>query len=179
MISISDNTAADALLHIVGREAVEAISPNSIPVLTTQELFKLKADGNEDLLAAYRAGDVTEKRAILETLATQPPPQVVQNTPILDVEWFYTSHELCDLMAQVQDLPLMSVQPGPASTQPERWSHIAFKGGSELGVLNLTTWLENAAGDTYCVVMTQNNPDGPVDEAQFVSLYRSLVAVLE
>jgi hypothetical protein len=82
-------------------------------------------------------------------------------------------------MAQVEDLPLMSVSKGPGYTQPDRWSHVAFKGGSEMGVLNLTTWLETPAGDSFCVTMTQNLPDGPVDEEQVVSLYRSLVASLE
>jgi beta-lactamase class A len=179
MISISDNTAADALLQIVGREEVETLTPNSRPLLTTQELFKLKSPENADLLEEYRASDEAGKRAILDTLATLPPPQAPSTTPILDVEWFFTAYELCDLIAQVEDLPLMSVTPGPASSQPDRWSHIAFKGGSELGVLNLTTWLETEAGDTYCVTMTQNNPEAAIDENEFISRYRTLVAILE
>jgi hypothetical protein len=181
MISISDNTAADALLHIVGREEIETITPKSRPLLTTQEMFKLKAAQHTDQLEAYRQGDEAAKRDVLEALASEPQPRFeeISTSPILDIEWFFTPYELCELMAQVQDLPLMTVTPGPASSQPERWSRIAFKGGSELGVLNLTSWLETPNGDSYCVTMTQNNHDGPIDEVQFVALYRSLVAVLE
>lgn len=50
MISISDNTATDLLLHAVGRDKVEA-ALGIAPVLTTRELFVLKA--NRELLARY------------------------------------------------------------------------------------------------------------------------------
>jgi hypothetical protein len=82
-------------------------------------------------------------------------------------------------MTQVVDLPLMTVSPGPAANQPDRWAHIAFKGGSELGILNLTTWLESAEGDSYCVAITQNNANAAIDEERVSTLYRSLVSVLE
>lgn len=181
MISISDNTAADALLHIVGREEVEAISPRNVPFLTTQELFKLKAAPNAGLLEAYRSGDAAAKREVLEELAAVPEPQAqeISPMPILDVEWFFTAYELCDLMAEVEELELMTVQPGPAGAQTERWSRIAFKGGSELGVLHFTTWLETEAGDSYCVTATQNLAAGPVDQAQLETLYLSLITVIE
>lgn len=95
-----------------------------------------------------------------------------------DVEWFYTAHELCDLMAQVEDLDLMTVEPGPSVSQPEQWARVAYKGGSEAGVLNLTTWIESQEEVNYCVTMTENNANAPVDDAQFLSAYRALVATL-
>lgn len=181
MISISDNTATDALIQIVGREEIEAITPRNRPLLTTQELFKLKAVPNADLLERYRNGDEAEKRQVIEELATVPLPtiQEMSTAPLPDVEWFFTPNELCELMAQVEDLPLMTVEPGPGVAQPEQWAHVAFKGGSELGVFNLTTWLETAEGTSYCVTMTQNNAEAPANEAEFISLYRSLVMALE
>jgi beta-lactamase class A len=50
MISISDNTATDHLIGILGREAIEAVLPqmgndfvsDNRPFLTTGEMFKLK-----------------------------------------------------------------------------------------------------------------------------------------
>ena len=180
MISISDNTATDALIHIVGREAVEAKAERNRPFLTTQELFKLKDPQNSDLLAQYLAGDEAAKRALLTELADRPPPDVEAFTdePVaLEAEWFFTPTELCALMAEVQALPLMSVNPGLAD--PADWGRVAFKGGSEAGVLNLTTWLNGENGATYCVTVTQNNPDAPVDETGLFALYSGLIGTLE
>jgi beta-lactamase class A len=181
MISISDNTAADALLQLVGREAVEAVAPRNQPFLSTQEVFKLKATENADLLASYRAGDEAEKRQVLAALAEMPWSELEGSAtePVLDVEWFFTAHELCDLMAQVEELELMTVEPGPGVANPASWTRIAFKGGSELGVFNLTTWLENEEGAGYCVAMTLNREDAAIDQKAISGLYRALVQTLQ
>ncbi|MHC4938084.1 MAG: serine hydrolase [Planctomycetota bacterium] len=55
MISISDNTATDHLLHLVGRERIEAglkrwrnsCPERNIPFLTTREMFLIKGGGKE------------------------------------------------------------------------------------------------------------------------------------
>ena len=39
MISVSDNTAADALIHIVGEKAIAPYAGNNEPFLTTREMF--------------------------------------------------------------------------------------------------------------------------------------------
>ena len=180
MISVSDNTATDALIHIVGRERVEAKAERNRPFLTTQELFKLKDPRNSDLLERYLAGDEAAKREILTELADRPPPDVEAFTgePVaLEAEWFFTPAELCALLGEVQALPLMSVNPGLAN--PADWARVAFKGGSEAGVLNLTTWLTAGGSATYCVVVTQNDPNAPVNEEGFFALYRGLIGALE
>ncbi len=178
MISISDNTATDALVALVGREAIEAYTAGNLPLLTTQEAFKLKAVPNADLLARYEAGDESEKRAVVEALANVPLPALSDfpSRPTLDVEWYFTAYELCDLMAQVQDIDLMAVNPGAAD--PAAWARVAYKGGSELGVLNGTYALEAADGTVYCVVLTQNRPDAAIDEDRFVNLTRALFSTL-
>lgn len=178
MISISDNTATDTLLHRVGREVVEEYAGDNRPLLSTQEIFKLKAWPNADLLEQYLAGDEAEKRAVLEQLTALPLPVSadMSSTPTLDVEWFFTPGELCDLMAQVQDLDLMTVNPGVAN--PAEWAHVAFKGGSEIGVLNLTHWLETEDGAAYCVVVTQNRDDAAVDETLLANLTRATIGLL-
>lgn len=178
MISQSDNTATDALIAIVGREAVEAKTERNRPFLTTREAFQLKDPVNAQLLDRYRTGDEAAKRAVLRELQALPLPSAntFTNEPTaLEVEWFFTVRELCDLMAQVQTLPLMSVNPGV--TNPDRWARVAFKGGSEPGVLNLTTWLTAQGGTSYCVSAT-NNQNAPIDEAAFISPYNGLVETL-
>lgn len=175
MISQSDNTATDALLHVVGREAVEAFTEQNRPFLATREAFILKNPQNQALLDRYRDAEAADRRVVLQETSEYELPSVdiFSGDPVaLDVEWFFSTRELCQLMAQVQDLPLMSINPGSAN--PADWSHVAFKGGSEPGVLNLTTWLETAEGTTYCVSATWNDNE-PLDELRFLTLYRGII----
>lgn len=115
MISQSDNTATDVLIRLVGRESVEAIAPGNRPFLTTREAFVLKAAQNTDLLERYCSGIELERRQLVAKLAQRPFPSATEfsSNPIAPgVEWFFTNRELCDLMSQVVDLPLMSVNSG-------------------------------------------------------------------
>jgi beta-lactamase class A len=180
MISQSDNTATDTLLRVVGRSAAEAQTPRNQPLLSTREFFQLKAPQNQGFLDRYRAGNPDQRRQVLAELAAQPLPDAASLFPegkpyALDVEYWFTPHELCSLMAKVADLPLMSVNPGGGLVKPEQWTRVSFKGGSEPGVVNLTTWLESPQGKTYCVSATWNNPDTALDEARFFQLYGNLI----
>ena len=178
MISQSDNTATDHILHTVGREAVEAILPNketsrNKPLLTTREFFVLKDPANVKVLRRWRRS--REKRTFLSPLAALPLPpiNIFSNGPIAtDVEWFFTARELCDAMSAVADLPLMSINPG--LIDPSGWQKVSFKGGSEPGIENFTTYLVNEQGQSICVTATWNNNAG-IDELQFSTLYRSLI----
>ncbi len=178
MISQSDNTATDHLIQRVGRENIEAIAPQNKPFLMTRELFQLKAASNTASLERYRKGTIDQKRSILKELANQPLPKVsdLSTEPkALDMEWFFTPEQLCQLMNNVSELPLMSINPGIARSQD--WQKIAFKGGSEPGVLNLTTSVTAKNGKQYCIAATWNS-DRPVDEAKFTTLYAGLLQSL-
>lgn len=179
MISISDNTATDALINIVGRAEVEKLTPRNRPFLTTREAFILKNPQNREWLERYRANPA-ERAALLPQLARLPLPDVsvFAGGPVaVDVEWFFSTRELCALMGRVQALPLMSLNPGLAN--PADWQRVAYKGGSEPGVLNLTTWLTAKDGRQYCVSATWNNPQARLDENQFFLLYTSLLNSLK
>lgn len=185
MISRSDNTAADALIAILGRAAVEAAAPpRNRPFLTTRELFGLKTPRNQDLLARYRAGAEGERRAVLEELQRRPAPTAAEVDAVfakgpgaLDVEWFYTTRELCAAIARVADLELMGINPGPASRRD--WTRIAYKGGSEPGVLNLTAALQGRNQRAYCVAATWNNDAAALDEQRLVGLYGTILDLLK
>jgi beta-lactamase class A len=179
MISESDNTATDHLIQLVGRGNIEAVAPSNKPLLMTRELFQLKAKSNTSLLERYRSSSLQQKRSILTELAKQPLPNVsefegVQPTA-LDIEWFFTPAQLCQLIDRVSDLPLMGINPGVA--RPQDWQKIAYKGGSEVGVLNLTTSVQAKNGQRYCVVATWNH-DRPLDDAKFKGLYGGLLEFL-
>ena len=180
MISQSDNTATDHLLHFVGRQAVEDLLPGSAeddsrnrPFLATREAFVLKDPANARLLQRWRRS--RERRSLLAPLAALPMPDVnIFNAgpQALDVEWFFTAKELCQVMKSVADLPLMQINPGLLNSTD--WQTVAFKGGSEPGVENFTTYLVDQQNNHYCIAATWNQSTG-IDELKFSTLYRSLI----
>lgn len=177
-ISQSDNTATDGLIGIVGREAIEAVAPRNRPFLKTREAFILKSAEQGELRRRFLAAEEGERREILAEVAKLPLPEGSEGTNprALEVEWFFSTQELCTLIEQVADLPLMRINPGVADARA--WERVAFKGGSEPGVLNLTTWLQASNGKTYCVAATWNNRE-PLDEAQFMALYSGMIEGLQ
>ena len=174
MIAESDNTAADALMRIVGRDRLEALSGVS-PFLTTREFFLLKAD--EARYRRYAAADTAGRLALLETLAGLPLPRAERTLRPLQehAEWHLSTADLCTWMARVGHLPLMRINPGPVG--PSRWKRVAYKGGSEIGVLNMTTRARDPRGRDVCVSVTWSAPralkEGRLEEL-YVSLFRSL-----
>ena len=178
MISLSDNTATDALIHVVGRNAIEALTARNQPFLTTRSFFVLKDPQNQALLRRYRSGNEAERRQVIQETQPLPLPNptLFEADPLaLDVEWFFNNRELCRAIAAVADLPLMRIEPGVAD--PNTWAEVAFKGGSESGVINMTTHLKTQDGKTYCATATWNNTEG-LDQTRFVTLYRSLLEKL-
>ncbi len=177
MVSISDNTATDALMRILGRERVEEETPRNAPLLTTGELFRLKMRGNEEVAAEFIAAGEAGRRAILADLADRPVPTADQLVlrPMLEIEWFLSAAELCALLERVAGNPAFDINPGVAN--PADWAEIAFKGGSEPGVLNLSTLVTAADGTRHCVVVTWNDT-AALDEGRMFSLYAGLLAAL-
>jgi beta-lactamase class A len=177
MISISDNTATDALIRLVGRDAVAVVSPRNTPFPTTRELFTLKTNANAPLRAQWQNGDAAARRAILERISASPLPRVNEVSPAntSNVEWFMTPREICDLLDATADLPALGINPGPAGRG--NWRSVAYKGGSEIGVLNYSSRLVGKDGRVHCVVATWNG-EGPLDEEKLLLPYRGLIARL-
>jgi beta-lactamase class A len=172
MISQSDNTAADTLIHIVGRAAIDP------PLLTTHAFFVLKDPARAGLRAAYLDGNEAQRLAVVEKAEALPLPSAILFTggPVAPrIEFFFSVRQLCGLMQQVHTLPLMSIYPGVA--KPSDWKSVAFKGGSEPGVLNLTTMVTAKNGTPSCVAATWNNTSA-LNERQFEVDYANLLAAL-
>jgi hypothetical protein len=167
MISQSDNTATDILLRVVGREAVEAKLGTT--VLSTREFFVLK--GYPELLARYNGGEPDA----LAAAAHYPLPAAITEPHQQGAEWYIPLTTLCAMMDEVGGLDPMHINPGVA--QPADWAKIAFKGGSEIGVLNLTTRAIAKDGSDYCVAATWND-DAPLNAAGLSAAYGSLLAAL-
>ena len=186
MISISDNTATDHLIDRLGRENIEANlsrvghgAPElNIPFLSTRELFLFKLALTDADVETYLASDVDARRAVLSGLAGQVPDLASVGTwaeprRIDQIEWFASASELCTVMASLDTLadqpaldPLhtvLSTNPG-APLDPVAYPYVAFKGGSEPGVLNLTWLVHDAAGARYFVSIGLNDDIDPLTD---------------
>ena len=179
MIRESDNTATDLLLRVVGRAGVEArLGQTAMP--NTREAFALKNPVNLELLRAYRAAGLNRdaRRAVLAQAAIAPLPgaALFAAGPVArDEEWFVTAERLCTLMNTVAALPETRQNPGVANLAD--FQAVSYKGGSEPGVLNLTTQLTTKAGGTYCVSATWNDARG-LNDTRFLALYGGLLKLL-
>lgn len=171
MISISDNTATDVLLDFVGRDAVTAKLDVDF-VLKTREFFMFKADAK--LRKRFLAGDIAAKINLTAEIAKLPQPDrgkaLVHHNQ--GVEYYIPLTRLCALMAEVSTLDVMSINPGLAS--PKDWQHVAYKGGSEQGVLNFTTEVTGKDGTNICIAFTWNAKHA-LDETKAGSLVSSLI----
>jgi beta-lactamase class A len=176
MISISDNTAADALLDIAGRDAVEKYAPGNAPFLSTREAFTLKLPRLSGLLDRYRAASADQRRAMLTEIDAQPFDANVDIAPgSTDIEWFFSPRDLCGLLDKTAASPVFTINPGVAD--PSQWRSIAYKGGSEPGVLNLSQQLTAQDGTKYCVSVTWNDPTA--DQDTLVAIVSPLIGSLK
>ncbi len=181
MISLSDNTATDILIDYLGRENITEYIPQEDPLLTTREMFILKAPDNADLLDKYREACTEGRYNILEEIIKDKElPSGIEYTHqevrALDTGWYFTVEELKSLMKKVHDLEIMQINSGVIND--EYWKKISYKGGSDLGVLNYTTLLESESGQEYFISGTWNK-EGKIDEKKFDRLYRNLGNIIQ
>ncbi|MGM0413734.1 MAG: serine hydrolase [Bacillota bacterium] len=178
MISISDNTATDILIEELGRNKIEESTDIKRPLLKTREAFKLKDPDNQELLERYREAGLEEKYKLLEEIDAKelPSSTIFDRVRAVDIEWEFSAYEIKNLLAEVKGLDLMSINSGVVSQS--NWEKIAYKGGSEPGVFNLSTWVKAEDGTEYFLTATWNNDDF-LDEDKFVQLYRNLIGNLE
>jgi len=176
MISISDNTATDALMSVLGRDAVAAHLPQT-PVLTTAEFFKLKADVN-NTRARYRAADDQSRVTVLQDLAAAALPEVneLDDSPSPEIGWPISVRQLCSLIEDVADEPAMQVNPGVADR--DKWEEVAYKGGSNFGAFNMTTRLVDETGSVWCVAATWNTDHSSLDQTAFTTAYLAMLGSL-
>ena len=176
MISLSDNTATDALIRVLGREAVDAVSPRNAPFLTTREAFILKAAGHATLRREWGAADAAARRGLLTRIAGLPLPTADGLEPgaTSGVEWFFTAEELCALLDATHDLPPFAVNPGPVESG---WRSVAYKGGSEVGVLNLSALVVAGSGRRHCVVATWNDAEA-LEQERLLEPFRAILRLL-
>lgn len=191
MISISDNTATDQLMAILGRDAVEAeviASGHSdpaatLPFMTTREMFVLKSGSPADV-EAYRAMDAEARLAALEDLAdvdrtlSQMISAFTGGPNAIDIEWFATGEDVARIFERLRDvgdptvLDILSVNTALPDAATQSWDYVGYKGGSEPGVLNMSWMLRNSEDEWFVVTMGWNNTEARVslDDFQFLAM---------
>ena len=178
MISVSDNTATDALIDFLGVQEIEPLLPaESRPLLTTRNYFLLGGAANAEERARYLASSEADRRAILVGLVNTQPTlsDYLAGGTGPEFGWFMSAESLCELMDLLLGLDVLEINPGVVA--PQGWREVGYKGGSTFGAMNMTTGLESFSGRRYCVSMTWNDPDG-IDPAGFTTLYAQVLALL-
>lgn len=204
MISVSDNTAADHLLNLLGRERVEQMLTETghakpavdIPFLSTVELFKLKGEPTHKIANDFLALDTAGRRKYLDTQIASmkredAKPYADGKPSYIDrIEWFASATDLCRVMnwlrqqtestkaaAPLRDVMAINAGQG-MNVSRERWTYIGFKGGSEPGVLNLTYLLRSTNGQWYAMSMSWNNPQATVDTSKMIPLVQRALQII-
>lgn len=199
MISVSDNGAADTLIHLLGREAIEARIKSAghsdpsrnIPLLTTVEAFALKGNNFSELRPLFINGDDTTQRKLIEANRTRLTLANVDGVSftagprfIESLEWFASPNDIARLMVDLRArqsktaLEAMAINNGVGPVAAADWTWLGYKGGSENGVLSMNLLGQRKAdGKWFVVTASWNNPDANVDSAPLIALVTRLLAL--
>ncbi|GAA0618938.1 hypothetical protein GCM10010174_41570 [Kutzneria viridogrisea] len=185
MISLSDNTATDHLIHRLGTAAVErqlfrfgnSRPSATIPFMTTRNLFVLKGIKTDAELDQYLALSRPAKAAALRATEQVPLSLFTMWTKpkkIDQVEWFASPNDLCRAYAgllgmnQPQIDHALSINDAGLSLDHAQYPTVWFKGGSEPGVLTLNYLVRDNRGRTVVSNVLLSNPSkgfSPVNDA--------------
>jgi hypothetical protein len=193
MISISDNTATDHLIDLLGRETVESALSDygnttpelNTPLLDTREFTALKVGPASGLAVQWLDGDEQARRGILAQISEITPSDLpiqewVEPIDPDRLEWFASPDDLCTLAIHLLDLAasvpeiseILAANPGiPAD--PGTWDRIWFKGGSEPGLL--AAWfVTSSEGRTFLTAGSVVNPDSAIDTDEAILLFAAV-----
>ncbi len=174
MISLSDNTAADMLLALVGRGAVErqvrdwsSHAQLDDPFLSVAEMFVLKWHDYPLLADHYLSLRPAQRLAYLTSTIDSIPDDALTaaSSPrdITSIEWFASADDICRAFAGLSSLrarsglgpisTILSTNNGGIGLRASTWPQVWFKGGSEPGVLTLGYLARDTTGRTFVVVV--------------------------
>lgn len=194
MISVSDNAATDALIGVLGREAIEKklasvghSNPNqALPLLTTVEAFALKT--NPALRKTFETANEAQQRALLKEKAADLSFDNINimgfgagPAAIDSIEWFANPVDIAALLNHMRGmgnetmLNIMAVNKGVSPAAASKWAYLGYKGGSEPGVISMSFLAKSKTGDYYTFTGSWNNAAATVDNAAFAILMGRLL----
>ena len=200
MVSLSDNTATDMLINLVGRPAVEAALTTTgmaspaldRPFLTTREIFVLKLHQWPALAERYISADEPSRQMLLaSTVDRAPLPAVaaagawIAPRDIDSLEYFASASDICRAYASLAALAhrpglfpigqVLSLNDDSLALDPAQWKTTWFKGGSEPGVLTMAYLATTRTGHSYVVTVLAENPSQPIYETIATPLMLSAI----
>ncbi|MFD5824659.1 serine hydrolase [Lentzea sp. NPDC060358] len=182
MISISDNTATDHLVHHLGRAAVERQvtafgnqrPQANVPFLTTKAMFELKATAQYPARAdAYLALPRWARPAAVAGLERLPLTGLTGWTEprkIDQIEWFGSPDDICRAFSGLRGLGqpeighALSINDGGLRLDRAAFPEVWFKGGSEPGVLTLNYLARTADGRVFVASVMVSDPVTALNE---------------
>jgi beta-lactamase class A len=200
MITISDNTATDHLLYLLGREKVERQMRHMIgehaawnePLLSTREMTMLRDKKTGMLGRDYQKLDLAAKRKFLAGHF-----QGVPNYEALDfdtaaynvAEWYATPLDMARALAWLKNnteegqkahalRAVLAVDP-KLPHDPKIWPYVGFKGGSEDQLLAGNWLLKNKNGRWYTFHVFYNNPQGKANQEETVKAIHTIITAIE
>jgi beta-lactamase class A len=194
MISVSDNAATDALMRVLGRDAVEeklatighGAPDRALPILTTVEAFALKS--NPALRTRFQKTTEAQQRELLTKEAAALQFDRIDMTAlgsgpvaIDSIEWFASPSDIASLLNNIRRtgnqtaFDVMAVNKGVSPVSAAKWQYLGYKGGSEPGVASMSYLGQSKTGDWYVITGSWNNVAKEVDTNAFAALMARLV----
>lgn len=199
MISISDNTATDHLIYLLGRENIErqmVVMGNqhaewNRPLLMTREMTMLR-DKKAGLPGReYQKLDEAAKRKFLDRYTgVLDYDKIDFDAGAYDVaEWYATPLDMANALAWLKN-NTREEQPANALRgvlavetklphDAKIWPYVGFKGGSEDQLLAGNWLLKNRNGRWYSFHVFYNNPDGKADKQQTLKVFGTIFAAIQ
>ncbi len=199
MISISDNSATDTLIRVIGQDRLAAIvratghrDPADLrPMLMTRQASALKMPAHAELRNRFLASAPAERERLLaqfdKTLTIESLNfRLLTSRPnfIDQLEWFATPRDMAGLLdylnrnASAETLAILAVNPGIGQDAARKWSYFGYKGGSEPGVLSYNFLLRSKEGKSYALSVNWNNEQQSLQENDLLALTTRLVNLL-
>ena len=199
MISISDNSATDTLIRIIGQDRLAQIvtatghqNPDELrPVLMTRQASALKMPVHAERREQYLNAGPAEREQLLAnfdsalTLDSLDSRILTHKPNLIDqLEWFATPADIVRLLdylrrnASEESRTILAINPGIGQDAAGKWNYFGYKGGSEPGVLSFNFLLQSKAGKNYAVSVSWNNEEISLQESDLLALTTRLVNLL-
>lgn len=199
MISISDNSATDSLIRIIGQDGLANIvrasghhNPDELqPLLMTRQASTLKMPVHAERREQYLNGSPAEREQLLAEFDSaltldSLDSRILTHKPLFidQLEWFASPADVVRLLdylrlnASNEARQILAINPGIGKAAAEKWEYFGYKGGSEPGVLSLNFLLRSKTGGNYAVSVNWNDKELSLQESDLLSLTTRMVNLL-
>lgn len=202
MIRISDNTATDHLLAIVGAPYVEkhmqlnrlnSYTKKTVPFLSTLDMFKTRAFFTKEQANKYAKSSRYQRRQMIKAIPYKNRDDLMNRLQSWQkprfneqIEWFASANNICDLYDWMDKQKNPGMREVISANTPfidlkksKRWKFAGYKGGSEPGVLEMAYLLEDKKGQRWCFYMGQSSQTEAFPQGPFFSIVEGIFKFLD